>query len=181
MQFVRFYAMEETSVSHVKSFSALAALTQPQLFSSLVLIDPIIVQPTNGSNTTFHEQHQQLTFGALMRRETWDSRRVHCRHTSFGHFLTSFLLREEALKSLSGIGFFRAWDPEVLEVYVECGTTPTRDSSGGASIRLKMPGIHEASVFSETHTEYETYQRLPELDERIELLWIMPGHPEASE
>ena len=44
-----------------------------------------------------------------------------------------------------------------------------------------MPGIHEAAVFAETHTECEVYQRLPELDERIELRWIMPGHPEASE
>ena len=98
-----------------------------------------------------------------------------------GNFVTSFLLREEALRSLSGIRFFSAWDPEVLKVYVECGTTPIHDSSSGSRIRLKMPGIHEASVFSETHTEYETYQRFSELDERIELLWIMPGHPEASE
>lgn len=71
-------------LSHVKSFSALAALTHPQLFSSLVLIDPIIVQPMDGSNTTFHEEHWQLTFGALMRRETWDSRLVYCCYMSFG-------------------------------------------------------------------------------------------------
>jgi len=37
-----------------------------------------------------------------------------------------------------------------------------------------MPSIHEAIVFAETHTRSEVYQRLPDLDERIELLWIMP-------
>jgi hypothetical protein len=71
--------------------------------------------------------------------------------------------------------FFDAWDPEVLKIYIECGTTPSRDSSGNPIIRLKMPGIQEAIVFSEVHTRCEVYQRLPELDERIELFWIMPG------
>jgi hypothetical protein len=37
-----------------------------------------------------------------------------------------------------------------------------------------MPGIQEGIVFSETHTEREVYQRLSELDEKIELRWIMP-------
>ena len=37
-----------------------------------------------------------------------------------------------------------------------------------------MPGIQQAILMSETHTEREVYQSLPELDERVELLWIMP-------
>ena len=37
-----------------------------------------------------------------------------------------------------------------------------------------MPSIQEAILLSETHTECEVYQSLPELDERVELLWIMP-------
>jgi hypothetical protein len=89
--------------------------------------------------------------------------------------------REEALDSFTKNDFFRSWDPEVLKIYVECGTTPSRDSSGDPVICLKMPGIHEAVVFSETHTECEVYQRLQELDERIELRWIMPGHIQATE
>jgi hypothetical protein len=98
-------------------------------------------------------------------------------------FLTSILpsCREDALNILTKSRFFGAWDPEALRIYIECGTTPTLDSSGNPIIRLKMPGIHEAIVFAETHTECEVYQRLPELDERIELRWIMPGRPEATE
>ena len=46
---------------------------------------------------------------------------------------------------------------------------------------LKMPGIQEAVVFVDGHTRCEVYHRLPELDERIELRWIMPGSPEAGE
>jgi hypothetical protein len=63
----------------------------------------------------------------------------------------------------------------VLKIYVECGTTPSRDLSGSPIIRLKMPSIQEAILLSETHTELEVYQSLPDLDERVELLWIMPG------
>jgi len=87
--------------------------------------------------------------------------------------------REEALESLPETPFSGPWDSEVLRVYVECGTTPSRDSNGNPIVRLKMSGIHEATVFSETYTLREVHQRLPDLDERVELLWILPeGGPE---
>jgi hypothetical protein len=97
--------------------------------------------------------------------------------------MTSILApsREEALKNLAKRPLSAAWDPEVLRIYIECGTAPTHDLTGNPVIRLKMLGIHEAIVLCETHTESEVYQRLPELDERIELLWILPGNPEAIE
>ena len=44
-----------------------------------------------------------------------------------------------------------------------------------------MSGIHEAIVFSETHTEFEVYDRLPVLDERIKLRWVVPGQEGAME
>jgi hypothetical protein len=88
--------------------------------------------------------------------------------------LPYLLYREEALKILSKNPFFGAWDPEVLKIYVEYGTTPSRDSSSNPIIRLKMPSIQEGIVFSETHTECEVHQLLPGLDEKIELRWIMP-------
>ncbi|KAG6860707.1 hypothetical protein C0995_008292 [Termitomyces sp. Mi166 len=138
--------------------SALAALTQPKLFSSVILIDPVILKPT-GSLIHESEQKNRLVFGALTRRETWSS-------------------REEAFQVLSESPFFGAWDPAVLKVYIECGTYDTIDPVTGKSmIRLKMPGMQEAIVFSETHTKSEVFQRLPTLDERIELRWIVPGKP----
>ncbi|KAG6890490.1 hypothetical protein C0992_000982 [Termitomyces sp. T32_za158] len=77
---------------------------------------------------------------------------------------------------------FSVPDPAALKVYIECGTYDTRDPvTGEPIIRLKMPGIQEAIVFSETHTEFEVFQQLPTLDERIELRWIVPGKPGAEE
>lgn len=44
-----------------------------------------------------------------------------------------------------------------------------------------MPGMQEAVVFVESETHYEAWQRLEDLDERIELRWIVPGKPGAHE
>ncbi|KAG6841357.1 hypothetical protein C0991_011900 [Blastosporella zonata] len=142
--------------------TTLAALTLPKLFSSIFLIDPVIVKPTGN---LLHESGRanKLVQGAILRRETWSS-------------------REEALRVLSQSPFFGAWDPSVLKLYIECGTYDTRDpETGNPIIRLKMPGMQEAIVFSETHTEFEVFERLPTLDERIELRWVVPGKPDAGE
>ncbi|KAG5644670.1 hypothetical protein DXG03_007969 [Asterophora parasitica] len=142
--------------------SALAALTQPKLFSSIILIDPVIVKPT-GHLIHKSEHTDRLVVGAILRRETWPS-------------------REEAFDILKKSPFFGAWDPAVLKIYIECGTYDTIDPATGKSvIRLKMPGIQEGIVFSETHTEFEVFERLPTLNERIELRWVMPGKPGAGE
>lgn len=85
--------------------------------------------------------------------------------------LTVLSYREEALRILSETPFFAAWDPAVLKLYVECGTTP--DSGGG--VRLKTPTIQEALVFTESRTPYEVWEMIENLDERIELRWVVPG------
>ncbi|KAG6817570.1 hypothetical protein H0H87_006947 [Tephrocybe sp. NHM501043] len=142
--------------------STYAALTLPKLFSSIMLIDPVIVKPT-GHLISRSERVDKLVQGAILRRESWSS-------------------REEALGLLSKSPFFGAWDPAVLKIYIDCGTYDTTDpTTGKPVIRLKMPGIQEAIVFSETHTEVEVFERLPTLDERIELRWIVPGKPGAGE
>ncbi|KAH0578424.1 hypothetical protein H2248_003572 [Termitomyces sp. 'cryptogamus'] len=142
--------------------STLAALIQPRLFSSLILIDPVIIKPT-GSLIYDSKPKSDLVRGAVTRRETWSS-------------------RAEAFRVLSQSPFFGAWDPAVLKVYIECGTYDTIDPvTGKPMIQLKMPGMQEAVVFSETRTQTEVFQRLPTLDERIELRWIVPGKPGATE
>lgn len=57
---------------------------------------------------------------------------------------------------------------------------PTHDANGNSIVRLKMSGIQEAILFTELHTQFEVYHRLPNLDERIEIRWIMPGRAEAE-
>jgi len=77
--------------------------------------------------------------------------------------------------------FFSVWDPKVLEIYVECGLYDIRCPAGRPITKLKMPGLQEAVVFAGTLTQFETFQRMKHLDERIELLWIVPGKPGAPE
>lgn len=146
--------------------STLAAQMFPKLFSALVLVDPVIVKPPS-TEQEYAEGTQartdNLILGALMRRDTWSS-------------------REEALSTFLKNPFFRAWDPTSLELYVTCGTYLTGTQSNGTQqAKLKMSGMQEAIVFSETHTEFEVYDRLPALDERIKLRWVVPGREDAPE
>jgi pimeloyl-ACP methyl ester carboxylesterase len=129
--------------------AALAAINFPALFSSIMLIDPVIVRPR-----LYHGfgRVEQYVLGALQRRERWPS-------------------HAEALRLLSQNPFFAAWDPDVLKLYVECALTSDPDGS----VRLKMTGLQEALVFVESRTPYEVFTELPKLDERIELRWLIPG------
>ena len=89
--------------------------------------------------------------------------------------------RQDALESMRKNPFFSVWDPKVLEIYVECGLYDTQCPAGRPIAKLKMPGVQEAVVFAGTLTQFETFQRMKHLDERIELLWIVPGKPGAPE
>jgi len=140
-----------------------AALENPKLFSSLILIDPVMIKPCNEEEQVIVDgQATRLISSALNRRSIWSS-------------------REEALASFQKSPFFSSWDPETLKLYVECGLYDTHDSSGRPITCLKIPGIQEAIVFAATLTQFEVYQRMKDLDERIELRWIVPGKPGAEE
>ncbi|KAJ6630584.1 Alpha/Beta hydrolase protein [Mycena sp. CBHHK59/15] len=122
-----------------------AALTHPRLFSSLMLVDPVIISsvPLEKDNPG-----PSLLAGAVARRETWAS-------------------REEAHASFATNPFFAAWDPRVLTLYVAHGLSP----APGGGVQLAMPGVQEALV----------WDMLPELEERIELRWVVPGKPGEPE
>ncbi|PPQ75295.1 hypothetical protein CVT24_007518 [Panaeolus cyanescens] len=139
--------------------STLAALMHPVLFKSLALVDPVILAPA-----TRKPGGNDLATGALSRRDEWSS-------------------IEEALEVCSKNPFFSAWHPDVLKLYITCGTYPTTSSSDVQKpiIKLKMPPVQEAVVFAEVHTEHEVYDQLPTLDPRIPIRWIMPGKPGAPE
>jgi len=125
------------------------AINYPALFSSLILVDPVVVQPgLYGRSETL----KNLVKGAMQRREHWPT-------------------REEALRLFKQVPFFAAWDSETLKIYVEHGLAP--DPKGG--FRLKMSGLQEAIVFVEARVPCEIWELLESLDDRIELRWIMPG------
>ncbi|KAG1731189.1 Alpha/beta hydrolase family-domain-containing protein [Suillus paluster] len=126
-----------------------AAVNFPALFSSMVLVDPIIVQNHNGPPNTVR------LYVTLARRDRWPS-------------------REEALRSLKTSPFFAGWHPDALRLYVAYGLC--EDSRGG--VKLKMSSLHEALVFAGRIGSFEAWELLEKVDERIELHWVVPGKPE---
>ncbi|KAL5520619.1 hypothetical protein ACEPAF_2620 [Sanghuangporus sanghuang] len=129
----------------------LAAITRPALFSSLILVDPVITPPyiKRGPLT------EARAFGAVQRRHTWKN-------------------REEARKLFAANPFFAAWDPEVLDNYVQYALAFVGDDAGNG-VKLKMPGVQEAVVFAESRTGSEIFERLKDLDPCVALHWIMAG------
>ncbi|KAG1723855.1 hypothetical protein EDB19DRAFT_1898004 [Suillus lakei] len=99
------------------SISEALALNFPTLFSSMILIDPMI-----DTYTEFPWEHIQLVVGlTLVRREQWPS-------------------REDAFRSFKSSPMFSAWHPDVLQLFVDYGLY----ECGSGSVRLKTPPIHEA-------------------------------------
>lgn len=97
-----------------------AASTLPSLFSSLILIDPVL---SNAPRSV-----RGLTTGALVRRERWGS-------------------REEAKAAMLKKPFFAAWDPRVLDSYIDFGLKAVPDG-----VALKCQAKHEALVFADPGT-----------------------------
>ncbi|CCL98483.1 uncharacterized protein FIBRA_00481 [Fibroporia radiculosa] len=135
---------------------ARAAVAIPKLFASLVLVDPIIrPHPQQGPLIPAHTM--KLISGAVQRQSHW-------------------LSREDAREKFIASPFFSAWDSAVLNLYLECGLCD--DGSGG--VQLKMPGVHEALVFSETMTTFETWDLIDTLDPHVEIRWIIPENSQGE-
>ncbi|KAL4250991.1 AB hydrolase superfamily protein [Abortiporus biennis] len=129
-----------------------AAYMHPVLFDSLVLIDPVL-RPLYPNAPPASTVVIKNVLGAIQRRDHWPS-------------------REDAKKLFLASPFFQAWDPTVLDLYLETGLTEDTVRGG---VKLKMPGIQEAQVFSETQTTFEGFQLVSQVDEKVELRFIMPG------
>ncbi|KAL0946123.1 hypothetical protein HGRIS_012388 [Hohenbuehelia grisea] len=132
---------------------ALAAQSYPRLFSSLILVDPVIVKPL------YYEEHQDphresTALIALMRRSSWPN-------------------RVAAKQLMAQNPMFQAWDAAVLDAFIEHGLFSERDGR----LALKMPGLQEALTYLESIATYEVWEGLKDIDERIPLHWIMPGKP----
>ncbi|THU87214.1 alpha/beta-hydrolase [Dendrothele bispora CBS 962.96] len=131
--------------------TARACLAYPKLYSAIILIDPVIVSL---SEPTLPEVVQKLASGALGRRASWPS-------------------KNKAHDSLSRSAFFRSWDSDALGLYVECGMYHDSLSS---EYKLKLDPVNEATVFTDSTTGCgEMWDRMHELDDKVEIKWIMPG------
>lgn len=129
--------------------SALAALNYPKLFSSLILVDPII----SGDKTNRSvDEVVRFAVNAITRRNFWSS-------------------REEALHQFKQSPFFASWHPGVLKTYVDHGLTV--DATGAA--RLKMTSVQEALSYVNAPVAFEVWELLEKLDENITLRWVLPS------
>jgi len=144
--------------------SILAAVTQPERFHALVLLDPTIFPPafmaslavmqTDGTIRDF-----PLVQGAVRRKRHWES--VEAAYTYF-----------------KGKNLFSAWPDETVRLYAESGTRPA--ATGG--VELAWPPEWEAYYFSTGYTK--TWEALAKL--RLPVLVIRGGDsdtfiPEAAE
>ncbi|KAL4076721.1 Alpha/Beta hydrolase protein [Scleroderma yunnanense] len=127
--------------------SILAALNFPKLFSSLILVDPVITEHVEN----FVRLLSKVAVGALTKRNTWSS-------------------REEALRLFKKSPFFASWHPEVLELYVNYGLT----ADSGNGVRLKTTPIQECLTLINSHDIKEVWELLEKLDGNITLRWVVP-------
>ncbi|KAF9645255.1 hypothetical protein BDM02DRAFT_3189890 [Thelephora ganbajun] len=140
---------------------ALAVINNPMLFSSLVLVDPVVLPPPPpGRVRSWTEAFQifpslnDFVDGALTRRSTWKS-------------------KTHALEMLKKIPWFAAWDPLALEIYVDC---QMYDDKSTGETKLKTTGIWEGATFMEVHVPFEVWDRIGELDQRVRLHYIQPEY-----
>jgi len=171
-----------------------AAVSRPELFSALVLLDPVIAPPAIKPGMTWAdswcnvEPLTALLDGAVARRNGWKSKCVICCLTRANPNV-QFCSREAALESFKKNPFFATWDPLSLELYVECQLWENEETG---EAKLKMSGTwvggctplllsqnadrtsQEGSVFAVHRGPYEAWDALPLLDERVTLKFIMP-------
>lgn len=108
---------------------ALAAARKPELFSALVLLDPVVFTGFRalswGWMKRFGQAHRfPLVKGAVNRRDTWPDRSV-------------------VRASWSRKTVFQKWDPRVFEDYLETGVVDGPDGS----VVLRYPKEWEARIF----------------------------------
>ncbi|KZT54459.1 alpha/beta-hydrolase [Calocera cornea HHB12733] len=148
--------------SHGGEVVARAALSSPDLFDALVLVDPVILSETLVIPTRRASQKKRddaLTRATLSRRAVWPS-------------------MEHARNFFEKAPFFQTWHPAVLKAYIDHGLclVPGTDSK---KVMLKQCPYDEASFYVEPRGPAETWYQLAALDERIELRWVLGNAMES--
>jgi pimeloyl-ACP methyl ester carboxylesterase len=113
------------------------ALMHPRLFESLILIDPVIARWTSQKGNITPAQ------SSAVRRDKWPSRKI-------------------ALESFKRSKFYQAWDPRVLDLWVEYGLRelPTKlYPDVPPAIEPYNSDSHEVTLTTTKHQEVFTFLR----------------------
>lgn len=131
-------------------YSAHLSLMHPSLFEAIILVDPVI-QRENPS--------RKYALPSTYRRDIWRS-------------------RKEAAEKFQSSAFYRAWDPRVLEKWVEYGLrdlpTMLHPTSGGTEESTKQPVA--VTLTTPKAQELFTFLRSSYIDERSGLPRGIPQH-----
>ena len=131
-----------------------AAIQRPDLFRTVILIDPVILPPAwlwglRLLRALGLEQRQPLVQGALRRRHTWPSRQA-----CFDQFRAR--------------SFFAACSDDAVWDYVNSGTEPRADGR----VELRYPVAWEAQLFATAPTDI--WRDVPRL--RVPALIVRGAH-----
>ncbi|KAG2001898.1 hypothetical protein CC2G_004882 [Coprinopsis cinerea AmutBmut pab1-1] len=132
----------------------LCGISYPGLFKSLVISETTIFPVSTNNN----DAAMVYVGGALGRRGAWSS-------------------REEARAALGKTPMYSAWQPQVFDSYISHALYEDKINGG---VRLKCGPESETRQFNEFLSMNEAYEKLPMLDEKVALHWIMGGDENAS-
>ncbi|KIM45542.1 hypothetical protein M413DRAFT_442215 [Hebeloma cylindrosporum] len=135
--------------------TALAGISYPKLFNSLILMETTLYPVSNSGS----KRKPAIFMSTIGRRSSWPS-------------------KEEAKKAFLKAPMFQKFDPAVLHAYVEHGLY--EDKTTGEA-RLKCNPAWEASEFAEVRTMNEGWELLPTLSDNVGLRWVMGGREDASD
>ena len=82
---------------------------------------------------------------------------------------------EVAHDSLAFYRLFKEFDPQAVDIYVQCALY----DAPGSEVRLKMPVVHECITYTDQRAMVESFELLHKLDEQVELRWVIPGRLSA--
>ncbi|CRG84887.1 hypothetical protein PISL3812_02065 [Talaromyces islandicus] len=132
------------------------SLSVPRLFHSLVLLDPVVQDDTTRHPEKFNQRFVPLnTILSTHRRDTWPSRKA-------------------ALESFNRSPFYKAWDPRVLEKWVQYGlrelptlthplpsTDAQQKKAGERPVTLLTTRHQEVFTFARPNYDYDTSTNKP--------------------
>ncbi|KAF9570655.1 hypothetical protein EC968_001542 [Mortierella alpina] len=136
----------------------MAEILRPGTFSAIVAVDPTMF-PAHFKIQAPLDDHPLANL-ALRRRDHWKN-------------------RAEAKTKLLEKPFFRAWDPETLDIYLEHGMKEVSDEDCSLGVTLKCSKFQEAITFaSDGNAIHDAFERLGEIN--IPVYIIAGEHSEIN-
>ena len=134
------------------------AYLSPDVFSDLVLVDPVI-RPPDTYNSQLREPHGSIEDHPIARRKS-----------HFESWVEMYVRYEQRSP-------YSLWHPQVFEDYCRYGVVPVREGSG---VELACPGSVEASIYM-GNNESSIHEYIPNISQDTRILRAPPRKSESLE